>query len=78
MHIFNSAYSMMIHKSINKKLPLTKPGQNKNIKDLFLNQLSERDKQAILKILNSKLYVPQEIVTYKDLLEKGELTCKIV
>jgi hypothetical protein len=78
MHIFNSAYNKMISKAVDRNLPSTKLGQSKDIKDLFLNELNVEDKKAILKILKSGLYVPQEIVTYKDLKEEGELICKIV
>lgn len=70
--IFNNAYKKMINKSIGKNLPLSKEGQNKNILLIFLNELEIDDKNIVIQILEKGLYIPQEIITYKDLKYGGD------
>jgi len=67
LHIFRGAYNQMIYKSKGKKLPTFKEGQNRNISDLFLNELDIEDKNEVIKIFQNGLYIPQEIITYKEL-----------
>ncbi|MCB2290817.1 DUF2220 domain-containing protein [Clostridium sp. CS001] len=72
LHIFNGAYKKMIFKSLDKKLPSFSEGQNKNITDLFLSELDMEDKNEVIKIFANGLYIPQEIITYKDLKYRGD------
>jgi hypothetical protein len=67
--LFKNAYTKMIEKSINIKLPIYKEKQNKNVDDLFLNEI-ESYRDNIMSILDRGEYIPQEIISYLDL--RGE------
>lgn len=66
---FVEGYMMMIDKysSSGFNLPETKEGQNKNIKDSFLNSFDNEYKAEIKKILDDGVYIPQEIINIDDL-----------
>lgn len=66
---FIKGYKKMIDKALsnNCQLPQTKEKQNRNIKGDFLHHFNEEYKEKILKILNSGLYIPQEILNIGDL-----------
>lgn len=68
--MFSNAYKKMIQKSTGKKLPVYKESQNKNISTIFFNELDVRDREFVIEIFKKGLYIPQEIVTYKDLIER--------
>jgi len=70
--IFKKAYEKMIYKAKGKNLPKYKEGQNKNISTVFLNELEIKDKETIIGIFEKGLYIPQEIVTYEDLNNRGD------
>lgn len=72
IHIFDTAYEKMVKKSMNISLPLSKEGQNKNISTVFLQELDENISRLIIKILESGLYIPQEIINYNDLKRRGD------
>lgn len=67
--LFQEAYIYMIDKYTDKDLdlPKTKDLQNKNIKDIFLNNFDDNYKNKIIRILNSGKYIPQEIININDL-----------
>lgn len=71
IELFKEAYIFMIEKYIKTciELPSTKEGQNKNIKDIFLNNFNERHRNVISDILVSGKYIPQEILNIKDIME---------
>ncbi|WP_252229736.1 Wadjet anti-phage system protein JetD domain-containing protein [Clostridium sp. ZBS15] len=66
---FISGYKKMIDKYIKEKiiLPKTKEGQNRNIKDEFLNKFDNSYRIKINEILENGLYIPQEILNISDL-----------
>ncbi|WP_461205679.1 Wadjet anti-phage system protein JetD domain-containing protein [Clostridium sp. DL1XJH146] len=66
---FIKGYEMMINKyeEIKMKLPKTKDGQNRNIKDIFLDNFSNEYRAKIIEILENDLYIPQEIINITDL-----------
>ncbi|NLK94200.1 MAG: hypothetical protein GX275_03260 [Clostridiales bacterium] len=66
---FVKGYIKMIDKveALDFELPLTKDGQNKNIKDIFFEYFNLKYKRKILNILEDNLYIPQEILNIKDL-----------
>lgn len=66
---FVKAYCYMIDKfeSEGIDLPISKEGQNKNIKDIFLNNFTEEYKKKVKDILKSGRYIPQEIINLNDL-----------
>ncbi len=72
IELFNNAYTYMIDKYIsnNIELPDTKEFQNKNIRDIFLNNFNEKYRELILDILTSGRYIPQEIINITDIMEK--------
>ena len=47
-------------------LPHTKDGQKDNIGDIFINEFDDKNKIKILNILNSRKYIPQEILNITD------------
>lgn len=65
---FVNAYIYMIDKAgyDSYNLPLSKEGQNKNIKELFLNSFSMVYRGKIMDILNLGRYIPQEIINLSD------------
>lgn len=65
---FIEGYKKMIDKVNNiNSLPKTKDGQNRNINKYFLQEFSLEYKEKIKNILNSDLYIPQEIINIIDL-----------
>ena len=66
---FINGYEQMIDKYIKEeiRLPKTKEGQNRNIKDIFLNKFNADYRKKISKILQQDLYIPQEILNIKEL-----------
>lgn len=66
---FVQGYCYMIDKACkeNYDLPISKEGQNKNIKGIFLDYFSPEYKIKIEEILSSGKYIPQEIINYSDL-----------
>ncbi|SFC50729.1 Wadjet anti-phage system protein JetD domain-containing protein [Clostridium uliginosum] len=66
---FIKAYEQMIDKYIKEKIILskTKDGQNRNIKDKFLNEFDMNYRKKINEILEQDLYIPQEILNLTDL-----------
>lgn len=69
IRLFLEGYQKMIDKYIEEDicLPDTKEGQNKNIKDYFLDSFNEYYKNKINYILQRGVYIPQEILNIKDL-----------
>lgn len=67
--LFKEAYIFMINKCVsnNLALPKTKEMQNKNIKEIFLNNFHENYSKKISNILTSGKYIPQEIININDL-----------
>lgn len=65
--LFKQAYSLMINLSKNRTLALSKDNQNKNIKNIFFNELRSEDTEEIKQILSKGLYIPQEIINYEVL-----------
>jgi len=65
---FIKGYESMIDKSIkeNISLPKTKDGQNRNIRQEFTMEFSEVYRNAIMNILTSDKYIPQEILNISD------------
>lgn len=65
---FIEGYKKMIDKVNNiGSLPKTKDGQNRNINRYFLQEFSLEYKEKIEAILESNLYIPQEIINIIDL-----------
>lgn len=66
---FVKAYEKIIDKALNSKikLPNTKEKQNKNIKNQFMKHFNKKYEREILDILESGLYIPQEILNIGDL-----------
>lgn len=80
LRVFIEGYKMLIDKAnkLSVDLPKTKEGQNRNIKDIFLKDISliKQDvvngkyidyKLEIENILQNDLYIPQEIINIQDL-----------
>lgn len=65
---FTEAYVKMIEKyeKYNIDLPFTKDGQRDNIDDIFINEFDNKNKTKILDILDSRRYIPQEILNISD------------
>lgn len=65
---FIEGYKEMIDKHLreNIDLPITKEGQNRGIKTLFLDYFQDEYKKEILKLLKMDKYIPQEILTIED------------
>ncbi|WP_026477583.1 Wadjet anti-phage system protein JetD domain-containing protein [Alkaliphilus transvaalensis] len=70
---FMDGYKYMINKMEveNMKLSKTKDGQNKNHYTQFLDYFDETYKKKIIDLLESNLYIPQEIINYGDLVREG-------
>lgn len=68
---FTDAYCFMIEKAEreNYKLPKSKTGQNKNINDEFFRWFDDGCSLSIKQLLESGEYIPQEIVSLRDLQE---------
>ncbi len=66
---FVEAYQYMVDKAVNLNidLPQTKEGQNKNIREAFLNNFSLDYRIKILSILKEDKYIPQEIISFSDI-----------
>lgn len=70
---FIEGYIKMLDKAriLDTALPQTKDGQNRNIGDLFSNEFSNENHKVYLKeindILQSNLYIPQEIINITDI-----------
>lgn len=71
IELFSQGYKKMVKESKTKKLSITKDKQNKNIKDIFYNELKEIESD-IKNILQSGEYIPQEIVNYQILRTGGK------
>jgi hypothetical protein len=69
---FVKAYSYMVDKAEREgiKLPASKEGQNKNIRDTFLNNFSDMYREKLKDILKSGGYIPQEIINLYDLIQE--------
>lgn len=69
---FVSAYCYMLDKAANDKmdLPLSKPGQNKNIDETFFSHFDGSYVLKMKDLLVSGKYIPQEIISLGDL--KGD------
>lgn len=65
---FLAGYKSMVDKAnkMEHSLPKTKQGQNRNISTVFLSEFDDKYREEILKILNSGLYIPQEILNIGD------------
>lgn len=70
---FVQGYCYMIEKAAkeNYDLPMSKEGQNKNLKGIFMHYFSPGYRMKIEEILSSGKYIPQEIINYSDL-KRGE------
>ncbi|MEG2354004.1 MAG: DUF2220 family protein [Clostridium sp.] len=66
---FVEGYLKMIDKALKLEiqLPITKEGQNRNIKEEFFASFNEEDKNRMLSILEKDRYIPQEIINIMDL-----------
>lgn len=66
---FVSGYMKMIDiaEGLDFKLPVTKDGQNRNIKEVFLDNFNLEYRNKILNTLENNVYIPQEILNIKDL-----------
>ncbi|HBC96730.1 MAG TPA: hypothetical protein DC034_08060 [Clostridium sp.] len=71
IELFKEAYIFMIEKYEKNfiELPSSKEGQNRNIKDIFLNNFCKIHRNKISDILVSGKYIPQEIINIKDIME---------
>lgn len=69
INLCTELYSLMLAESLKYNLPNTKLGQKKVDISLFLGNFKEQEKSHILEILNSGLYIPQEILNYQLLLK---------
>jgi len=67
--LFKEAYMYMVDKYIlnNLSLPKTKEMQNRNIREIFLDNFDDKYKKIILDILISGKYIPQEIISINDM-----------
>lgn len=67
---FTEAYKYVVDKcdGFIDSLPNTKPGQNKNINDLFFENFEDSYKDKIMAILEKDKYIPQEALNYEDLI----------
>ena len=63
---FIKGYEAMLKKAEGFDLPDTKEGQNENIGTNFLDVFEEGTKEKIIEILQSKKYIPQEILNSRD------------
>lgn len=64
---FKAAYLAMLAKSEEyKKLPATKEEQNKQLKGGFFTYFTAQEAEAMQKILQQDLYIPQEILSLAD------------
>ncbi|MGL4623563.1 MAG: Wadjet anti-phage system protein JetD domain-containing protein, partial [Culicoidibacterales bacterium] len=63
---FVDAYEKMLMKAQGIQLPKTKPGQNRNITELFFDFFPDAIKTECYQILQADDYIPQEIVTKND------------
>lgn len=62
-----AAYLAMLAKSSNfKQLPTTKEEQNRQLKGSFFTYFTAEEQEAMHKILQQDLYLPQEILTIND------------
>lgn len=64
---FKPAYLAMLAKSeAYKKLPVTKEEQNRQLKGSFFTYFTAQEAEAMQKILQQDLYIPQEILSLAD------------
>lgn len=64
---FRVAYLTMLAKSkAYKNLPLTKEEQNRQLKGSFFTYFTAQEEEAMQKILQQDLYIPQEILSLTD------------
>ena len=68
INLCTELYSLMLAESEKYKLPDTKSGQKKSDISLFLENFNSEETKKIIKILDSGLYIPQEILNYQLLL----------
>ena len=69
IELFKNAYINMLELAEGRELPEVSDKQNRNIDDLFLNEMVQY-RERILKLLQAGRYVPQEIVNYSILREE--------
>lgn len=69
IHPFVKAYCYMVDKYMeeNMDLPLSRKGQNKNLKNIFISRFPFDYQKKIMDILKSGGYIPQEILNLSDL-----------
>lgn len=72
IHPFVKAYCYMIDKCVegNIDLPLSKEGQNKNLKGVFIRNFPVEYQKKIMDILKTGRYIPQEILNLSDLMKE--------
>jgi hypothetical protein len=72
IHPFVEAYCYMADKCSeeNMELPKSKEGQNKNLKDIFMESFSPEYRKRIMDILEAGGYIPQEIINLSSLLKE--------
>lgn len=65
---FLQGYEKMIEKAkqVGFHLPFTKEGQKENIKDDFLGFFSDENQKFLINLLESRRYIPQEILNQRD------------
>lgn len=64
---FKSAYlAMLAKREAYKKLPVTKEDQNRQLKGSFFTYFTAEEAEAMQKILQQDLYIPQEILSLAD------------
>ena len=70
---FVGGYKYMINKALqgDLELPITKIGQNRNIKSIFFDFFTLDYVEKIESILSLNKYIPQEILNYNDLKNEG-------
>jgi hypothetical protein len=69
IRLMTPLYRKMLDKSKNLPLPVTKDKQSPHAMDGFLSYFEPEEQVTILKILEKRRYIPQEILNYKNFLE---------
>ena len=69
IHLFKKAYITMLELGQLKNLPKSSDNQNKNIDNIFLNEMTPHQ-ERILELLKLGYFIPQEIVNYRVLREE--------
>ena len=63
---FVPAYQALLRDAQMEELPVSKEGQNRRIKSLFLDYFPTEQRRQILKILEAGKYIPQEKLSVRD------------